>query len=372
MKTLFQLACCWLVMASWMASAVFAQSNTYTVRTVVPQTMWTETYRSGPYTNDEQIRDVITNPAKYLRHSCPIRISSKTFNEYYEFFKQNEKDIRSLLVLGATNDDLEKLSTLDSLLSLDLPVCEADDFRPLARLNKLIVLYISNPNLQQFRQEELLGQLEALRGLTLYNVADLQAALELPGLDPAASLEQKGLMRLTIQSPQLNPCIRVNWPEKLEPLHEFSVVGERIFFSYVHGRRANIIIGRYRSDARTICTTLLRDVIEKSGFYDRRKVIDVDLESRYVVPDGSYAVEYDLTDISPLKAFSDLKYLTLTGDFYGFEHLTNVPLQSIYITEMSPFPSQQALEAMSKHPTLKKVTKVIESATEKVLWQREG
>ena len=371
MKTLFRQSCCCFVLAGWIAYAAFAEGDSDFDRPVVPQTMWTETYPKGPYTKDEQIRDVITNPAKYRRQSCRIRIPSTTFNEYFEFFKQNKANVRSLLVLGATNDDLQKLSSLDSLASLDLPVCEADDFRPLAKLHKLVVLYISNPNLTQFRQEKLLGQLDALRWLTLYNVADLQAALELPGLDPAASLQEKGLIRLTVQSPQWDPRTRISWPEKLEPLHEFSVVGERIRFSYVQGQQANIIIGRYGSDGRTICSTMLRDVMERSGFYNRRRVIDVDLRSRYIVPDSMYAVEYDPTDISPLREFSDLKYLTLTGDFYGFEHLKDVPLEWVHITEMSPFPSEQAIEAMSKHPTLKTVTKVIESATEKVLWRRD-
>jgi hypothetical protein len=83
-----------------------------------------------------------------------------------------------------------------------------------------------------------------------------------------------------------------------------------------------------------------------------------------------YAVEYDATDISPLKAFSDLRHLILTGDFCGFEHLKSVPLESIDFTEKSPFPSEHAVEALSKHPTLQKVTKTIESATEEVLWER--
>lgn len=103
MQTLSQRSCCWFVSARWMASAVFSQGDTYTVRPVVPQTMWTETYRAGPYTKDEQIHDV-TNPAKYRHHSCPIRLPSTTFNEYCEFFKENKGNVRSLLVLGVTNE----------------------------------------------------------------------------------------------------------------------------------------------------------------------------------------------------------------------------------------------------------------------------
>lgn len=364
----------WCVtMVVLMPTTVFAQKDLYSVRTVVPSLMWTETYRAGPYSTDEQIREAVTNPSKYKQYTFPIRIPSTTFNKYIGFFKQNKANVSALLVLGATNGDIRELAALDSLVSLDLPVCKAVDFQPLGELERLVLLRVANPNLKQLEERKILCEMNSLRRLTLYNVADLQAAVELPGLDPALSPEDQGLTGLALHSSEWNPTNRIEWPRSLSGLQQFSVHGERFGMAYVSNHQyAMIDLGRHKVDDLATCSTILRDLIEKSGFFDHRKVTNFYLTSRYVVMESLYAVEYDPTDISPLRAFSDLRHLILTGDCYGFEHLKDVPLESIDFPEASPFPSKQAVEAMSKHPTLKTVTKTIESATEKVLWRREG
>ncbi len=45
-------------------------------------------------------------------------------------------------------------------------------------------------------------------------------------------------------------------------------------------------------------------------------------------------------------------------------------LDKVYFDMYSPTPSAEAIEALSEHPTLRKVRKNIESATEKILWER--
>jgi hypothetical protein len=62
--------------------------------------------------------------------------------------------------------------------------------------------------------------------------------------------------------------------------------------------------------------------------------------------------------------------LNLEGDFYGFESLRDAPLESIYYVMDSPAPSDQTVEVLSKHPTLRSVRKNIESATDEVIWER--
>lgn len=76
---------------------------------------------------------------------------------------------------------------------------------------------------------------------------------------------------------------------------------------------------------------------------------------------------YDKTDLSPLRAFTELTQMDLEGDFCGFENLRDAPLEWIYYVEKSPAPSDQTVELLSKHPTLQRVVKNIESATDEVL-----
>jgi hypothetical protein len=317
-----------------------------------------------------KLQFVVSNPSKYRFHTFPIRIPSPIFNDYYELFRKNAANVRSLMVLGADNDDIQKLSTLHSLDSLALPLCRADNFGPLTELKRLLDLRIANPNLEQFREDELLRNFVSLRSLTLYHVVDLRAALELPGLEAAVSPRERGLKSVVLEAAEWNPKTRIDWPEKLELLRELSVLGERFRLSYGPGQGAGIIVGRHEGDAPVVCSILLKDIVKRSGFYERRKVIQLDVTSRHIVADSQYAVVHDKTDISPLQAFPNLRYLTLEGDFYGFEELVAVPLESVYFTEMSPPPSSREVEAMSRHPTLRRVTKVIESATERVLYER--
>jgi hypothetical protein len=214
--------------------------------------------------------------------------------------------------------------------------------------------------------------MKQLAELTLYNVADLQKALELPGLDPRSSPRTNdGLFTLIIQAPQWNPRSSLKWPRRLERLPEFCILADRIRFSYLQQQRAEIIVGRYRTDEPAICSSRLRDVVSSSGFYDNRPVVSVDLTCCYVSRDDwQLRRTYDRTDIAHLKSFRDLKYLTLEGSFYGYESLKDVPLEWVYFTERSPFPSEQAVRILSEHPTLRRVTKNIYSATDKVLFER--
>lgn len=108
---------CWCVtIFVLMPTTVFAQNDSYSVRTVVPSLMWTETYREGPYSTDEQIREAVTNPSKYKQYTFPIRIPSTTFNKYIGFFKQNKATVNALLVLGATNGDIRELAALSAAI----------------------------------------------------------------------------------------------------------------------------------------------------------------------------------------------------------------------------------------------------------------
>lgn len=252
--------------------------------------------------------------------SVPGSISRQ---RYYDFFEQNKEEVFRLLVLGATNDDLERLSNLDSLIRLSLPVCKVDDFRPLTRLKSLRDLGVANPNLDQFKEERLLAQMPSLSELTLYNVADLQAALDLPRLEPRLPPEAprgKGLVTLRVHCAGWNPRDRIPWPEKLERLPNLCVLTDRIWFAYLQGRRAEVIMSRSAEDDPSLGGTLLKDLIEKSGF---------------------------------------------------FENLRDAPLEWIYYVEKSPAPSDQTVELLSKHPTLQRVVKNIESATNEVLWERK-
>jgi hypothetical protein len=330
--------------------------------------MWTESYRDGPLSTDKEIRREIRSPS---RSSTPrISISSEDFNEHYGFLEQNKTAVVTLRVVGATNEDIQKLSKLDSLWLLELPGCRATDFSPLVKLKKLYGLNLSNPNLQQFREERLLGKFKSLGQLTLYNVADLQAAVNLPGLKPVGSQEAKGIHSLTIQAPHWNPATRIAWPDNLRSVERLSVLGDRVRIGCDKWQLANIYLGRFATDDPSICSTRLRDVIEESGFYDGRQVEQLDLTSEHVALERDHAVEFDPTDIAPLKSLTGLKSLTLKGKFYGFARLKGVPLEYVHFLESSPSPSPEAVEVLSKHPTLKEVKETIESATEEILWKR--
>ncbi len=154
---------------------------------------------------------------------------------------------------------------------------------------------------------------------------------------------------------------------------ELRVLTDRIWFAYLQGQRAEIIISRSAQDDPTLGSTLLKDLIENSGFYDGRQVDEVDLTSRFERPGKPFhqpIVTHDKTDISPLRAFPELKFLELLGDFYGFESLRDAPLQWIYYVERSPRPSDETVNVLSKHPTLQRVSRNIESATIEVIWER--
>jgi hypothetical protein len=365
-----------LAVTAWLPVSGLAQEDTWSGGMIYPQSMWSETYRA-PYTSDAEIRDRVSSPSEPRRYSPAISIPAKTFNEYYEFLKRNKGNVFFLRILGATNDDIERLSNLDSLICLALPVCKADNFRPLTELKNLQELRVANPNLEQFKKERLLGQMESLSDLTLYNVADLRAALDLPGLEPCLSPEDpqaKGIFTLRVYAPSWNPRHRIQWPEKAKKLPNLCLLTDRIWFAYLQGQRAEIIMSRSAQDDPALASRLLKDLIEKSGFYDGRQVDEVDLTSqfkRWGKPFHQPIVTHDKTDLSPLRAFSELKYLNLEGDFYGFENLRNAPLQRVYYNMYSPTPSAQAVEVLSKHPTLLKVEKNIESATYEVMWERE-
>jgi hypothetical protein len=334
----------------------------------------TEDVYIGRYTTNERIREVVANPSKFKHFSYAISIPSKTFNEHYEFFLQNEAALLSLRVVYATNDDVQKLTDLQHLRSLSLLGCTAHDFRPLTKLKKLSGLELANPRLRQFREERLFEQLTNLRTLTLYSVSSLQEAVELPGLRPAASFEEQGLFQLIIHAPQWNPRTRITWPRTLDSLKEFYVRGGRVSVEYDQAQRASISVSRYADDDPAICSDLLRDVIEKSGFYDRRHVTLADVRSRFERANPRLGwqpiVTHDKTDISPLEAFPGVTFLELQGDFYGFDSLKDMRLDQLYFHMDSPTPSAEALEALSEHPTLRKVRQNIESATDKILWER--
>ncbi len=216
------LAFCLAAMAAWLPASGLAQEDTSS-GTLPCTIMWTET-RVGPYSTDAVIRERGSSPSKPRRIVPAISIPAKTFNEYYELFERNKGNVYSLRILGATNDDIERLSNLDSITRLTLPVCKADDFRPLTKLKNLRELRVANPNLEQFRRERLLVQMESLSDLTLYNVSDLQAALDLPGLEPRLSLQDpqgRGLFNLRVHVSDWPPHRKIEWPEKLRKLPNF-------------------------------------------------------------------------------------------------------------------------------------------------------
>jgi hypothetical protein len=322
----------------------------------IPQNMWTETYRSGPYSTEAEIQEELESPSRFPSSSPKISILSASIDQYIDLFEEHKENVASLRVVGASNEDVVRLSEFDSLVCLALPMCEADDFRPLTKLNKLRRLSLANPNLEQFRDERLLDEMESLRSLTLYNVSNLQETLDLPGLVSSRSFDERGLFSLVIQTSQWHPVSRIAWPQNLESLQEFSVVSERARFAYVQQQRAEIIICGDEDNPDLQCRNILRDIIGSSGFYDDREVISLDMISRSGISGADGTFSYESTNISPLQVFSHLEYLTLEGDFCGYESLSHVPLVSIRYVEGSPRPSDESIENLERHPTLDRIT----------------
>jgi hypothetical protein len=296
------------------------------------------------------------------------RIEQQTFREFYDEFKKHEAIFVELRVDGATNEDIRKISELSNLKKLVLDDCEADDLSPLVKLKKLESLSIHYPNMEQLRDEKLLQKMESLRELQLISVPSLQEAIDLPlppPAPPSAEESDKGLRSIHIYAPSWDgePIII---PEELKQLDLSFACGEK---GYVRLSRRGIEVRTFSPETSEELDENLKRLVYRSGLIENRAIVN---GTRFEIRASGDA---DI-DISPLKAFTHLEYLTMTtnggysrsiqnyrgtmhsissnkGRYRGFANLDNVPLKSIlFETSDLHGPSEKNIKDLELHPTL--------------------
>lgn len=280
------------------------------------------------------------------------RISQETLRKFYEEFKKHEAIFVELRVDGATNDDIQNISELSNLKKLVLDDCQADDLSPLTKLKKLESLSIHNPNMEQLRDEKLLQKMESLRELRLISVPSLQEAIDLPPPPPAppsAPASDKGLRSIHIYAPSWDgePIII---PEELKQLDLSFACGQK---GYVRLSRRGIEVRTFDPKTSEELSDNLKKLVYHSGLMENRALADktrlrIDwLGCRDVV-----------IDLSPLKAFSRLEYMTIDagGKYTGFANLDEVPLRSIFFDTPELYgPTEENVRNLELHPTLAKL-----------------
>lgn len=280
-----------------------------------------------------------------------------------------------LYVVEATNEDLEKVATLNSLTHLGLPVCRADDLRPLTKLKNLERLEIANPNVEQFREERLLSHWKSLRRLHLYNVeVEIERVLTmLSSVNLASSWEEKGLCEIHIHIRNWRPDGATDW-SAVRDVWRCSAAGDRFVMAWSKEPASRFSMGStqlvlFSHDApgENPNTTLRRAV--GTGFFNDGETTRLRLQSEN---------EQEL-DLSPLKAFRVIDGLELAGKqgqnlktkFAGFEALRHAKIRTVTLTYWTHwFPSY--LDELKNYPHLECVVQELDDVGFDVLWQRRG
>jgi hypothetical protein len=296
------------------------------------------------------------------------RITQKTFRECFGTLKKHETILAALRVEGAANADIQKISELSNLKELILEECQADDLSPLLKLKKLETLCIHRPNMRQLRDEKLLQKMGRLRNVQLISVPSIQEAIDLP-LPPVATLSDEGYGDEGLQSIRIHTLTwegkAITIPERLKHLDLLFACGQK-GYACLSSPGAKIWVppdsSRWRGPRRPILemrvpprsaeevNDSVRKLVHHSGLLD----IPAFKEGTQLLILRT-GCDDEVIDLSPLKAFSRLKYLTIDtgGKYSGFANLDDVPLKAIvFNTSDLHGPSEENVKNLELHPTL--------------------
>lgn len=332
------------------------------------------------------VRDLICSHKSYLRPSFVAerlsedgmlnsemwgdmgRITQKTFRECFGTLKEHEAILAALRIEGAANADIQKISELSNLKELILEECQADDLSPLLKLKKLETLCIHRPNMGQLRNEKLLQTMGRLRNVQLIAVPNLQEAIDLP-LPPVATLSDngygdEGLRSIRVHTPTWDGKA-ITIPEHLKHLDLLFACGQKGYAclsspgakiwvppdsSRWCGPRRPILEMRVPPRSAEEVNDSVRKLVHDSGLLD----IPAFKEGTQLLILRT-GCDDQVIDLSPLKAFSRLKYLTIDtgGKYTGFADLDELPLKSICFDTPELYgPSEKNIKNLELHPTL--------------------